>query len=51
MVYRERGGTKHVMVPKTALLSETYVRSTFRQAGATPEQIEAFLESCQKDVA
>ena len=46
--YRKRGGTHFVIIRKTDLLEEATTRSILRQAGRTPDQIEAFVASCRQ---
>lgn len=41
--WRKAGSTHFVFLPRQDWLSELWVRSTLRQCGATPAEIEAFL--------
>ena len=42
-LYRKAGGTHYVSVPMRDWLTETYVRSTLRQAGCSDEDVKGFL--------
>ena len=42
-LYRKAGGTHYVSVPMRDWLTETYVRSTLRQAGRSDEDVKGFL--------
>ncbi len=44
-IWRKRGGTHYISVPKCDLLEETYVHSTLRQAGCQEAEIQAFIKS------
>lgn len=41
--YLWRKGSQRIFVPKSDLLSETYVQSVLRQCGQDEEQIKAFI--------
>ena len=43
-LWRLRGGTRIVPVPKKDLIPEAHVRSQLRQCGLSPEKIEEFLK-------
>ena len=43
-LYRKAGGTHYVSVPMRDWLTETYVRSTLRQAGRSDEDVKGFLD-------
>lgn len=45
-LYRKKGGTHCVMLPRQDLLSEMYIRSTLQQCGQNKAQIEIFIASC-----
>ncbi len=49
LVYKQRGGTNRIMVPRTKTVTETYVKSAFAQAGASPEETAAFIASCRQE--
>ena len=47
-IYRKRGTTLRVDVPLRDLLPEVTVRTIFRHAKLTPDQVEDFLKHCIK---
>ena len=49
--YRRRGGTDFIAIPRNVLIPEEAVRRLLRRAGRIDDQIDAFIESCRKDVA
>ena len=49
LIYKLRGGTNRIMIPKTETVTETYVKSVFAQAGASPEETAAFIASCRQE--
>ena len=51
MLYRRRGSTNRVAVPRQRLLAEDYVRTTLRRVGAAAEQIEALIESSRRGIS
>ena len=44
-LYRKKGGTHYISVPKADLLDESFVTSALRQAGIAIEEIKAFIGS------
>ena len=46
-IYKKRGQTHRITIPRRKDLDEKYVRSTLRQAGCTTENIESFIMSCR----
>ena len=49
MVYKERGGTNRVMIPKTKTVTETYVASVLIQIGMSLVEARAFVASCRQE--
>ena len=48
-LFRMTGGTGRVYVPKTKYVEMTDFVSTLSQAGATRDQIDAFIELCRQE--
>ena len=48
-IYKQPGNTHRIAVPRSQLLEEVVVRSTLRQAGYSPTEIESFVESCRQE--
>jgi len=48
-LYRERGGTTAIVIPRNELIEERAVRRLLRRAKRTDEQIDAFIESCREE--
>jgi hypothetical protein len=46
-IFKKEGGTHRVEVPKRDILSDEWVRSAFRQAGMTAEEITEFIRCCR----
>jgi len=44
-LWRQRGTTNYISVPKADLLDEDYVAHALRQAGLTAEEVKAFISS------
>ncbi len=42
-MYRKKGGTHYVMLPRQDNLSDLWVRATLHTCGVTAEDIEAFM--------
>jgi hypothetical protein len=45
-IWRRATDKHYISMPRTKNLREDYVRSTLRQAGCSPEEIEQFISFC-----
>ena len=44
-VYKQKGGTNLVFIPKRKLVSEQYAQKALKRAGATSQEIEEWLHA------
>jgi hypothetical protein len=46
-VFKKEGGTHRIEVPKRDIISDEWVRSAFKQAGLSRDEIESFLRQAR----
>jgi hypothetical protein len=46
-LWRKKGSTHFIYVPKTEILEDDFVKSSLWQAGCTKEEIEGFVSSAK----
>ena len=47
MLYRRKGSTQYISVPRPELLEDAFVKNTLRQSGVSTDEIEQFLKSAK----